>query len=320
MLARFGPGCPASVNETALEPCTREECACVRTSAVFARIQSYMATWTDDETTKLLEVWGDDDIQRQLQGCKRNRGIYEKLSREMAAAGYKREAVPCREKIKKLKAEYKKVKDNNSKTGSARKTTKFFEKVDEILGHRPATRPAVVIDTSSTTTSEDSSVTECSMVISDEEEGASSTHIDVNVSDDEQDVNQDAKDVKPKIMKKKCKRPAREEMMEKAMDTVMKKISDMQKESDACFIALEEKRMQLDEKMLEMEERERKEARDREERLCREEREFQMKILQLLSQQSVFRTPPPANYYTGASVTSRPGSGSMYEWPTDETQ
>ena len=76
VLARFGPGCPASVNETALEPCTREECACVRTSAVFARIQSYMATWTDDETTKLLEVWGDDDIQRQLQGCKRNLGIY----------------------------------------------------------------------------------------------------------------------------------------------------------------------------------------------------------------------------------------------------
>ena len=136
MLARFGPGCPASVNETALEPCTREECACVRTSAVFARIQSYMATWTDDETTKLFEVWGDDDIQRQF------------------------------------------------------------------LGHRSATRPAVVIDTSSTTTSEDSSATESSMVISDEEEGASSTHIDVNVRDDEQDVNQDAKDVKPKIVKK----------------------------------------------------------------------------------------------------------------------
>ena len=78
--------------------------------------------------------------------------------------------------------------------------------------------------------------------------------------------------------------------------------------------------MQLDEKMLEMEERQRKEARDREERLRREEREFQLKILQLLSQQSVFHTPPPANYYTGASVTSRPGSGSMYEWPTDEVQ
>ena len=192
--------------------------------------------------------------------------------------------------------------------------------MDEILRHRPATRPAVVIDTSSTTTSEDSSVTESSMVISDEEEGASSTHIDVNVNDDEQDVNQDAKDVKPKIIKKKRKRPAREEMMEKAMDSVMKKISDMQKESDACFIALEEKRMQLDEKMLEMEERQRKEARDREDRLRREEREFQLKILELLSQQSVFHTPPPANYYTRGSVTSGPGTGSMYEWPTDEAQ
>ena len=28
------------------------------------------ATWTDEETTKLIEIWGEEEIQVQLEGCK----------------------------------------------------------------------------------------------------------------------------------------------------------------------------------------------------------------------------------------------------------
>ena len=71
MLARFGPGYPASINKTALEPCSQEEYACIQTSTVFVQLSSGLkkiATWTDEETNKPIEVWKEEDIQKQLEG------------------------------------------------------------------------------------------------------------------------------------------------------------------------------------------------------------------------------------------------------------
>ena len=54
--------------------------------------------WTEEETIKLMELWGDDSVQEQLDNCVRNRNVYDKLSRQMEAAGFTRTAVQCREK------------------------------------------------------------------------------------------------------------------------------------------------------------------------------------------------------------------------------
>lgn len=64
----------------------------------------------------------------------------------MNDAGFDRTASQCRGKIKKLRAEYKKVKDNNRQTENNRKTCKFYERLDSVLGSKPATRPPIVID------------------------------------------------------------------------------------------------------------------------------------------------------------------------------
>ena len=53
------------------------------------------------------------------------------------------------------------------------------------------------------------------------------------------------------------------------MDMAMKKVAKMNEESDERFMALEQKRIQLDERMMEME------------RQRREEREFQLKVCQI---------------------------------------
>ena len=37
-----------------------------------------MAAWSREETYKLIEIWGDDEIQAQLEGCKRNQDIFAK--------------------------------------------------------------------------------------------------------------------------------------------------------------------------------------------------------------------------------------------------
>ena len=48
----------------------------------------------------------------------------------------------------KNEKDYKKIKDYHNETGrKRRKEWKFFEKMDEILGTKPATRPEVLIDT-----------------------------------------------------------------------------------------------------------------------------------------------------------------------------
>ena len=74
-----------------------------------------------------------------------NKEVYEKLAAQMREAGYSRTGVQCREKIKKLKTECKKI-ENNNESGRARRSTKIFEAMDRILGHRPATCPPAVVD------------------------------------------------------------------------------------------------------------------------------------------------------------------------------
>ena len=58
------------------------------------------STWSDEETLKLIELWGDEQIQALLEGCTRNRHVYEKIAEGMKEAGYERSGVQCRDKTK----------------------------------------------------------------------------------------------------------------------------------------------------------------------------------------------------------------------------
>ena len=121
--------------------------------SVLWRIQSStMSTgagsiWSKEETLRLIEIWGQESIQKQLQECRRNQTVYKAVAKEMREAGYERTYQQCRDKIKKLKGDYKKENDKQAKTGEGRTTWDFFDAMDEVLGHRPAIRPLVVVDT-----------------------------------------------------------------------------------------------------------------------------------------------------------------------------
>lgn len=107
-----------------------------------------MVAWTDNEAFKLIEIWGDETIQEQLEGFKRNKDVYKKISKFMCKVGYDRTGTQCREKIKKLKVDYHKVKDKNKQTGNNRKDTKFYNALNKILGNKPTTQPLIFIDSS----------------------------------------------------------------------------------------------------------------------------------------------------------------------------
>ena len=104
-------------------------------------------SWSEAETLKLIEVWGDENIQNQLEGCKRNKTVYEKVSQSMSEAGFEKSADQCREKAKKLKNEYRMMKDKHRKTGEGRKEWKFLNVMDNVLTDKPSTCPSVLIDT-----------------------------------------------------------------------------------------------------------------------------------------------------------------------------
>ena len=282
---------------------------CTRT-----RLAESMALWTDEETLKLLELWGEDSIQAELEGCKRNKAVYEKIARDMVAAGYDRNAVQCRDKIKKLRAEYRKIKDNNNQSGRSRKTMKYFDKLDEILGHKPATKPQYVLDTSDESPEALGQSVSYSGDIS-ESDTSPNEQIKEEKEKEEKVKDRDSKDEKTidltKVQENRKKRKtAREHTMEKAMDGIISAVTTMQKESNDRFCEIEEKRMRLDEKIMELEHRRWMESQDREERQRREEREFRLQMMHLLSGRPAF-SPPFFECCNPSLPDENPGS---YEW------
>ena len=226
-------------------------------------------TWTDQETYKLLELWGDEEVQAMLEGCTRNRHVYDQISRGMSAAGYNRTGLQCQEKVKKMKQDFKKIKDNNNETGRRRKSWKFYDCMNEILGERPATRPAVILDSSNLDRPEEMSSNESvdaesdKVTVADCDESSSkgsvittedntkeseveNENVEDKESEDDTKKTPDTKKKRPFLKGKKC---TREERLEKAMDSVVKKVAESQKKSDELFVRLEEKRMKLEFKM-----------------------------------------------------------------------
>ena len=68
------------------------------------------AGWTGDETRALLGVWGEADVQSQLDGVSRNRIIYERIAASLKELGFPNKTwKQCRTKIKNIIVKYRKV-------------------------------------------------------------------------------------------------------------------------------------------------------------------------------------------------------------------
>ncbi|XP_035250058.1 zinc finger and SCAN domain-containing protein 29-like [Anguilla anguilla] len=93
--------------------------------------------WSVEEVQTFLGLVADERIQRELDGATRNEKVYQEVSELLAADGYQRTFQQCREKLKKLKSDYRSIKDHNGRSGSYRKSWKWFDQMDAIYGHRP---------------------------------------------------------------------------------------------------------------------------------------------------------------------------------------
>ena len=202
--------------------------------------------WTKEETLKLVELWGDSEIQLQLEGCKRNQAVFQKIASLLSEAGYERTYQQCRENIKKLRAEYRKVKDSRRKTGEDRKEWEFFDVLDDIIGTKPSTQPPVVIDTLASTANVDVTpdVSPESPVATEAETGDKSTPTSAT----------------PTESSKSRKR--KRSKVDDVMDGVARQLLQSVEKSDQRMIELEEKRMKLEERQMERELQAKREERD----------------------------------------------------------
>lgn len=96
--------------------------------------------WADVEVQALLNIYSAEDIQGNpdFDGTKRNMKIFSCISAQLAELGITHTAKQCREKIKKLKQDYKRIRDHNNQSGSDRKKSKWYDLLDGIFSHRQA--------------------------------------------------------------------------------------------------------------------------------------------------------------------------------------
>ena len=123
---------------------------------IMASSGSRGSMWSDNEVRALIAIWGESDVQEELDGATRNKVVFQEIAKKLKEQGYNRDLEQCRNKIKNIKKEYRIVKDNNGETGRGRKTCKFYRELDAILGHRPASVPTSLLDTGNSSTLEES--------------------------------------------------------------------------------------------------------------------------------------------------------------------
>lgn len=97
------------------------------------------SNWSYEETQALIAVWSEEKIQRDLQESLRNEKVFREVSGRLAAMGMYHSAKQCREKIKKLKQDYRKIKRNCKRSGANGKNFKWFDALDAVLSQRAAT-------------------------------------------------------------------------------------------------------------------------------------------------------------------------------------
>uniref|UniRef100_A0A674B201 Zgc:113263 n=1 Tax=Salmo trutta TaxID=8032 RepID=A0A674B201_SALTR len=90
--------------------------------------------WTDLETLTLINIWGDDKMQRELRGMHRNGHLFAVISQKMSAQGFIRTAEQCQTRVKRLKRSFRQCYENNI-NGREQVECKFYDLLERILGN-----------------------------------------------------------------------------------------------------------------------------------------------------------------------------------------
>ena len=68
-------------------------------------------SWNSEETKALIAIWGQENVQSQLERVHRNRDVCQRIAMELEDHRYVKTWQQCRTKIKNLTQKYRKVSD-----------------------------------------------------------------------------------------------------------------------------------------------------------------------------------------------------------------
>lgn len=88
-------------------------------------------SWSKKEVLTLLTHWANPAVQEELSRNVRNNAVYSSLSAKLASLGYDKSAQKCKEKLKKLKQDYRRIKNSNHLDGGK---NIWFDIIDQVLG------------------------------------------------------------------------------------------------------------------------------------------------------------------------------------------
>ncbi|XP_061570539.1 uncharacterized protein zgc:113263 isoform X2 [Cololabis saira] len=90
------------------------------------------SSWLDEETLGLIDIWGEEDVQKALRGFLHNGHVYAEISERMQDLGFSKSPDQCRWKVKSLRTNFRLCYD---KKKSGRKADyKFYNQLEQILG------------------------------------------------------------------------------------------------------------------------------------------------------------------------------------------
>ena len=201
-----------------------------------------------------LEKWDDKSVRLLIEQYRqfkhllkqpktRKKEVFDKIAAKFKeASDVVVTGEQCLRNWFKLEGQFKKVEDNNKKTGSANKSWKFHDLMDEVIGDSPKVHPTYTFDTgrsSSSSTSSDSA--------DQSEKGALTSEDDGDCDDDDDDdddvctKSKKGKTLKNRKRKRKSYSSAQEmltflhdwtEKREKAEEEKLKFLRDMQQKKD----------------------------------------------------------------------------------------
>ena len=106
----------------------------------------------------LVAIWASPEFQEKLETSTRKSKLYNKLSEEMAKAGFTRTPDQIINQLKKLKKDYRDTKTDLSKSGAGYGDTgDSYELLDSVMGHRPANQVTGALNTATAATTIDES-------------------------------------------------------------------------------------------------------------------------------------------------------------------
>ena len=260
------------------------------------------ANWTREETFKLISLWSEDVIQEQLEGCRRNRSVYSRLADNLREAGFSRTLEQCRDKIKKLKGEYKKIRDKRETTSEGRYPEwEFFDALDNVLGPKHSTEPPTVVESFPQIGPDDETQDKSGepAVHSPAPSHALSSNTQVNRENDSEtqpsvsgtqptgretqpsgsETQPSGSGIQPSDSGSKSRK--HKQGRNEATNELLEKMITMQKSSDQMMMSLEEKRMKMEERQMELDAQ-----------MRREERQFQLQMMYMLMQQNMTHSAP----------------------------